>query len=300
VISLLKNSLVIFLQLTNLISNRRMSKAIKREYLCGITPCLAAIRAGRRKIFKLYLHDKFQQEAPQRDQLIQLIEESKGQNINVKYKSRNLLDRFSDKRPHQNAVLLTGKLQHEKLSKNLTPTRTDEVWLALDQIHDPMNFGAIIRSASYFGVDKIIVTENNCCGLTPTVSKASSGAMEWMPIHATKSLEKMLKDAVREGWDVIGTVKPGDESVGNITCSQDVTLQKPSIIVIGNEGFGLTPSVSDICNNFITINSSPHKMLPPGLDSLNVSVATGVLLHSLLKSKSIDNINTSADRKCST
>uniref|UniRef100_A0A8B9UNE0 Mitochondrial rRNA methyltransferase 1 n=1 Tax=Anas zonorhyncha TaxID=75864 RepID=A0A8B9UNE0_9AVES len=148
------------------------------------------------------------------------------------------------------------------------------VWLVLEQIQDPMNLGALLRSAYFLGVDRVVTSQRDSCPLTPTVSKASSGAMEVFDVYSTDDLRSFLKAKAAEGWEVLGTVsKPEEvENVPVISCSE-FRWNKPIIIVIGNEGDGLSLETQLLCHRMLAI--PPGRALHPGIESLNVSVATG-------------------------
>ena len=270
-----------------LLGYRNMSKLSRKEHLFGISPCFAAIMAGNRKIFKIYLNNKLEEEEPQREHLRGIIEHAKMKNIPILYKSRLILDKLSVNRTHQNIVMQAGRLNYKTLDKNIEPSENDQFWLALDQIQDPMNLGAILRSAAYFGVDKVIVSNKNCCTLTAAVSKASSGAAEWISVYSVNCMKKFLKRSTTSGWDVIGSMGMDNNNIKKSVFSCDnVTINKPSILVVGNEGFGLNDNIAKLCTQMVTV-SSFNSSIPLGLDSLNVSVATGVMLHTLIKNRNI-------------
>ncbi|XP_071945518.1 uncharacterized protein [Antedon mediterranea] len=182
---------------------------------------------------------------------------------------------------------VTGE-QLIKVSRSKTP-----VWLALDHVIDPMNLGAVLRSSYFLGADGIIVSKRNSCSLTPVVSKASSGVMEVQPVYAVDDLSTFLQSLI--GWEIVGSSKSTPFSNDDNTIdSEDVTIQKegedidmqkPVILVVGSEGFGLKEEVISCCNKLLTIQ--PGQELHPGIDSLNLSVATGILLHLLLSKKSL-------------
>ncbi|KAF6095509.1 mitochondrial rRNA methyltransferase 1 [Phyllostomus discolor] len=122
------------------------------------------------------------------------------------------------------------------------------------------------------------------CPLTPVVSKASAGAMEVMDVFFTDDLDNFLQARARQGWLVAGTVGcPGPEispsSGVPITSCLEFLWDRPTLLVLGNEGSGLSPEVQASCQLLLTI--LPGRQLPPGLESLNVSVAAGILLHSI-------------------
>ncbi|XP_029820484.1 rRNA methyltransferase 1, mitochondrial [Manacus vitellinus] len=122
------------------------------------------------------------------------------------------------------------------------------------------------------------------CPLTPTVSKASAGAMEVFDVYSTDDLQSFLKAKIAEGWEVVGTTsKPEDvEDVPVISCLE-FRWDKPLIVVIGSEGEGLSLETQLLCHRVLAI--PPGRALHPGVDSLNVSVATGILLHSICSQK---------------
>ncbi|NXC05105.1 MRM1 methyltransferase, partial [Orthonyx spaldingii] len=201
------------------------------------------------------------------------------------------LDALSRGRPHQGVCLEAAPLRFRSLrdAAEPGPGRGDgagpqPLWLALERIQDPMNLGALLRSAYFLGVDGVVASRDNSCPLTPIVSKASAGAMEIFDVYSTDDLQGFLKAKSAEGWEVVGTVsRPGDvEDVPVISCSE-FRWEKPLIVVIGSEGEGLSLETQLQCHRMLAI--PPGRALHPGIDSLNVSVATGILLHSICSQK---------------
>ncbi|XP_064613168.1 rRNA methyltransferase 1, mitochondrial-like [Liolophura sinensis] len=188
------------------------------------------------------------------------------------------------------------------------PSETDRqaLWLVLYQVQDPMNFGAVLRSAYLFGVKKILKTSQNSCSLTPVVSKASAGVMEVIDIY---SINQQITDFIQAqqqlGWAVIGTTGqsqpvlrtsgmtegiatgPGVSPVARCLTNllmQDYSFDKPTILIVGNEGSGLPVEVLRACDQIVyaeLADRTADKGDNYVLDSLNVSVATGILLHCL-------------------
>lgn len=112
------------------------------------------------------------------------------------------LQKFTGSRPHQNVVLKCTKLDYLRLKRlsdieglSQGPPKEGLFYLFLDQITDPQNFGSILRSAMFIGVDGVIVNHKNACGLTPTVSKVSSGALEFIPLYSARFIKKFLEDS---------------------------------------------------------------------------------------------------------
>lgn len=164
------------------------------------------------------------------------------------------------------------------------------VWLVLDEVMDPQNLGALLRSAYFLGSQGVIVCSKNSASLSATVSKASAGAMELRPVYSAKNLMQFLEQSKQVGWQVIGSAL-SSESVP----AGKLTIDKPTLLVMGNEGRGLRTNVLRLCDVLVQIEGGNHagEVGKPrgaldgddGLDSLNVSVAAGILLHKLLCSK---------------
>ncbi|KAJ3607991.1 hypothetical protein NHX12_025042 [Muraenolepis orangiensis] len=252
------------------------------EVVFGISPCLLALTNGRRKPFKLLV-----KEGEASASVIKVCEEAHSRGVRIKRVSRKHLDRVSTGRVHQGVCLQASPLSYlseETAAFTSVVKRSDVVplWLVLDGIQDPMNLGAVLRSAYFLGVDRVTTGLHNCCPLTPVVSKASSGAMEVMDVYGYESLEEMLRLKVSQGWHVVGTVGAQTEEGCStvVTRCSDFQMTKPTLLLMGGEGEGVSKELFSLCQTFLTI--PPFRQLIPGIESLNVSVATGILLHSLL------------------
>ncbi|XP_036378990.1 rRNA methyltransferase 1, mitochondrial isoform X2 [Megalops cyprinoides] len=254
------------------------------EVLFGVAPCLLALTQGRRRARRLFVKET---SAPQRAAVQQVCEEAQRQRVRIQLVSKKELDKLCEGRVHQGLCLEASPLDYLR-EEDTAGTHGDSaetpLWLVLDGVQDPMNLGAILRSAYFLGADRIISSIHNSCPLTPVVSKASSGVMEVMGVYGCDSLPDMLKVKVRQGWQVVGTVGVAevDTDVPVLRCS-DFQLTKPTLLLIGGEGDGLSLELRRLCQALLTI--LPSRELHPGVESLNVSVATGILLHTLLSSR---------------
>ena len=123
--------------------------------------------------------------------------------------------------------------------------------LALDEIVDPQNLGALLRSALFLGCDKVVVCTKNSAPLSPTVCKASAGALEFVDISATKNMMKFLDKSKVNGWQVVGTALT-DNSI-NI---KDLKVEKPTILVLGNEGSGIRTNILVRCDTLVKISGT--------------------------------------------
>ncbi len=240
---------------------------------------------------------------------------------------KGVLNTLCGSRPHQGFVLRCGGLDFE-LMRNIPSAVGDNskgkplVWLALDEVVDPQNLGALLRSIYFLGGGErvgVVVTAKNSSPLTPAVSAASSGALEFMTVYSTSNLPKMLNNAKDDGWRVLGAaaevpgstdtrkdvtgVNDSDWDIGGeddgATQQQhqeqqqqcydlyDVETNKPTILVLGSEGRGLRTLVGRACTSFVKIPGGSK--IPgeddgsqAGVDSLNVSVTGGILLWHFL------------------
>ncbi|KAM8730366.1 rRNA methyltransferase 1, mitochondrial [Acanthopagrus schlegelii] len=259
------------------------SRAENHETVFGIAPCLLALTHGRRKAHKLFVKDG---ETSNRSSVVKVCEEAHRRGVQVHRVSKKDLDKMSSGRVHQGVCLQASPLRY--LTEDSVPKRSDNrppLWLVLEEIQDPMNLGAILRSAYFLGVDRVASSLYDSCPLSPVVSKASSGVMEVFGVYGYENLEDMLRLKASQGWQVVGTVGTEAEESHVIPVAQcsDFQMTKPTLLLMGGEGEGLSKELLSLCQTLLTIPAG--RELFPGIESLNVSVATGILLHSLLSTR---------------
>lgn len=160
-----------------------------------------------------------------------------------------------------------------------------QVWLALDEVTDPQNFGALLRSAHFFGASGVVACAKNSASLTATVSKSSAGAVEVMRVHSTANMMRFLKRSRENGWRVVGTaVSERSGPLYDLPAGPDAP---PTIVVLGNEGYGVRTNVLRECEFLVEVTGAGGGAEAEGaaastVDSLNVSVTGGVMLFHLL------------------
>ncbi|KAM9831235.1 rRNA methyltransferase 1, mitochondrial [Neosynchiropus ocellatus] len=250
------------------------------EAVFGVAPCLLALTQGRRKIYKLFVKDQMD---VQRTSVLQVCQEAHQRGVPVQRVSKRDLEQMSDGKVHQGVCLKASPLTFlTDDSSESRVTNNRPLWLVLDQVQDPMNLGAILRSAYFLGVDRVASSIQKSCRLTPVVSKASSGVMEVMGVYGYENLQDLVEEKLAQGWHAVGTVGADEQKVWIpvVQCS-DFHMTKPTLLLLGGEGQGLSPNLLKLCHTLVTIPAG--RDLLPGIDSLNVSVAAGVLLHSLLR-----------------
>ncbi|RKP09370.1 Alpha/beta knot methyltransferase [Thamnocephalis sphaerospora] len=277
------------------------------EVIYGHSVILAALQAGRRDLRTLYV-----KEEPEKDRKLKPITDlilNTAMNIGVPIErvSKGELNELTNYQVHQGVALRASGLQPTHLTSitqyqngqyygvtpptkllEFTTEKHAPVWLALDEVQDPRNLGAIIRSAYYFGVDGVLVCRKNSAPFTPVCSKASAGAVELMDLYYTNKMMKFLRACRTNGWAVVGaTAAPRSQSIGSSSLIPMNRLGKTEqgvILVVGNEGYGLRPMVRKKCTHHVAIPST-NPTRSPLIDSLNVSVASALLLNSFMRNR---------------
>ena len=220
-----------------------------------------------------------------------MIARAKELGCTISYASKHDLNMLTESRPHQGVALdctplemdsIESLLEENSGGKNaaeIQRNRQHPLWLALDEIIDPQNFGAILRTAHFLNIDGVVVCAKNSAPLSPVVSKASSGAMETIKVYQTNAMHKFLAKCVDDGFNVIGLAnQSGADSVS------DLSLNQPTVLVVGNEGSGLRTNVRRACSRIAKIeggDENNNSGKTTSVESLNVSVATAIALFQL-------------------
>ncbi|KAM8797240.1 rRNA methyltransferase 1, mitochondrial [Eudromia elegans] len=256
------------------------------EILFGVAPCAMALAQARRAFFGLYVQ---RGSGAPRAAARELCLQAAARGVPVRRLPARSLGALCRGQHHQGVCLEATPLRSRRLEEAAEEEEAAaggraRVWLALERVQDPMNLGALLRSAYFLGVDRVVSSRRNSCPLTPTVSKASSGAMEVFDVYSTDNFQDFLKTKTAEGWEVVGTVSSTEaaEDVPVVNCLE-FQWSKPIILVIGNEGDGLSLETQRLCHRMLIV--PPGRALCPGIESLNVSVAAGILLHSICSRK---------------
>jgi len=229
--------------------------------LAGRRPVLEALR-GKTRIRGIYIE-------PQRaDPAIRETAEARG--IEVVHRDRAGLDRLSEGVRHQGVVALAEDYPYCDVDDLRVRRDRPPAIIALDQVTDPQNLGAIIRSAVTLGLDGLIIQKHRAAGITPSVVRASAGATEHASIARVTNLQKTLLSLSKAGLEVIGLDAGGD---------MDVRELQPSsagrVLVVGSEGKGLRRMVRERCDMVVQI----HQEGP--MDSLNASVAAAIAMYEI-------------------
>ena len=189
---------------------------------------------------------------------------------------RRKLDALSTTHAHQGVIALAAAREYatlDDLLENAASKGEAPLLVICDELTDPHNLGAILRSAECVGAHGVIIPKRRSVGLTATVAKASAGAVEYMPVARVTNINAAIADLKEKGVWIFGTA-----AEGSIPMYQaDLTI--PAAIVIGNEGSGMSPLVRKNCD--VTV----HIPMKGNISSLNASCAASVLLYEALRQR---------------
>jgi 23S rRNA (guanosine2251-2'-O)-methyltransferase len=254
-------------------SSRRVPP--ERRLLYGVNPIVEALRADR-------LPDQITIAEGSRDErLRELIELARQRGVPINHARRSDLDREVGNAHHQGVtarIAAPGYAEGDDLLEAVTArvgTPLEPLVLILDGIEDPRNLGAILRTAECAGASGVFIPERRAAGLNETVAKASAGAIEYLPVARVTNLSVLIRQLKERNVWVVGTA--GDAE----TSYSDWDWTRPSALVLGAEGAGLHRLVRESCDALVRIP------LHGKIDSLNVSVAAGIILYEALRQRSI-------------
>ena len=238
-------------------------------YIEGRNAVLEALRSGR-PIDKLYILDGCQ------DGPVSTIKrEARKTDAIIKFVDKERLDQLSRTGHHQGVIAQSAAYEYADVGDILDKARKrgeDPFIFLLDNIVDPHNLGAIIRTANLCGAHGVIIPRNRAVGLTATVARTSAGALNYTPVAKVTNLSKTIEDLKKEGlWFVCADMD------GEVMYKQNLT--GPIGLVIGSEGEGLSRLVKEKCDYVASI---PMK---GDIDSLNASVAAGVLAYEIVRQR---------------
>lgn len=232
--------------------------------LYGINPVEAALGAGRRRMMRLHI-----KQGRLTPRLKMLLESAQQLGLPHTENTPAELARLCDSPDHQGAALHCGGLP-TLADKECFPLaeRERSLLVALDEVQDPRNLGAIVRSCAVFGGDGVVIPRHHASPLSPAASKASAGLLESHPIYSTANLARFLESCRRKGFWIAGASESGEKPL------RSFVHDKPLILVLGNEGRGLRPIIRERCDFHLAIPTAKE-------GSLNVSAAAAVLLYQL-------------------
>ena len=241
----------------------------KEFIIDGRNAVLEAFRSGK-TIDKLFVLDGCQ-DGPVRT----IIREAKKTDTIINFVDKERLDRLSDSGHHQGVVAQVAAYEYaevEDILENARQKGEDPFIFILDEIEDPHNLGAIIRTANLAGAHGVIIPKRRAVGLTATVAKTSAGAINYTPVAKVTNIGRTIDELKKSGmWFVCADM--GGDTMYNLNLKGSIGL------VIGNEGSGVSRLVKEKCDYIASI---PMK---GDIDSLNASVAAGVLAYEIVRQR---------------
>ena len=244
-------------------------RPVNENLIEGRNAVMEAFRAGR-PIDKLFVLNGCQDGAVR-----SIVREAKKHDTIIQFVEKERLSQLSETGRHQGVVAFAAAYEYSEVEDMLRlaeEKNEDPFLILLDNIEDPHNLGAIIRTANLAGAHGVIIPKRRAVGLTATVAKTSAGALNYTPVAKVTNIGQTIEELKKEGiWFVCADM--GGESMYKLN------LNGPIGLVIGNEGEGVSRLVREKCD---FIASIPMK---GDIDSLNASVATGVLAYEIVRQR---------------
>jgi len=241
-----------------------------KEAIAGKNSVLEALRAGR-EINKIFLGENVT-----RDRVFkEIINIAKVNKIPVQNVAKTKLDDLVETNKHQGIVAMVAVKEYVSMEEivHSKPLSENPIILMVDGIEDPHNLGAIIRTCDAVDAAGVIIPNRRNVGLTGIVSKASAGAIEYVPVARVTNLAQTI-DALKDmGFWVVGCDAKGEKTI------YEVDLKMPLVLVVGGEGKGLSRLVQEKCD-FLT-----RLPMVGNISSLNASVAASICLYEALKQR---------------
>ena len=235
----------------------------------GRNAVLEAFRSGK-TIDKLFILDGCQ-DGPVRS----INREARKHDTIVNFVTKERLDQLSETKKHQGVIAFAAAYEYAQVEDMLAAAEKKgepPFLLLLDNIEDPHNLGAIIRTANLAGAHGVIIPKRRAAGLTATVAKTSAGAINYTPVAKVSNLSHTIRELKKKGMWFVCADMDG-------TRMYDLDLKGPIGLVIGSEGEGVSKLVKENCDFTATIPMAGE------IDSLNASVAAGILSYEIVRQR---------------
>lgn len=235
----------------------------------GRNPVLEAFRSGK-TVERVYILDGCHDGPVQT-----IVREAKKQKCQLDFVAKERLDQMSVTGHHQGVVAKVAAYHYAEVEDILAAAKAqgeDPFIILLDEIEDPHNLGAIIRTANQAGAHGVIIPKHRAVGLTATVARTSAGAIHYTPVAKVTNLSQTIEELKKEGiWFVCADMG------GDVMYRQNLT--GPIGLVVGNEGNGVSRLVKEKCDFTASIPMKGQ------IDSLNASVAAGILAYEIVRQR---------------
>lgn len=239
------------------------------DYIVGRNAVREALRSGR-TIQRLFItNDKVQ------GSLQEIIGLAKDKGIELRRVDDKQLSKYADGVVHQGVVALAAPVKFADLTEvlNAWPSEKAPLLILLDGIEDPHNMGAIIRTAECCGATAVLVPKRHTAPINATVAKTSAGALESIPLVQVGNVAQTIEELKKQGFWVLGAHMEGQQTL------YQADLTSPLVLVIGNEGKGLSRLTKERCDFLVTIPMYGR------INSLNASVAAAILMYEAVRQR---------------
>ena len=243
----------------------------EKNIICGRNPVLEAVRSGREIDRLLVAH------GASGGSITAIIAKCKAKGILIKEISPQKLDYYCSGANHQGVAVMFASQEYSSVDEilNYAKEKNQKPFIIIcDEIEDPHNLGAIIRTAEACGVHGIIIPKRRSASLNATVAKSASGALEYMRVARVTNIPNTIDELKNQGIWVFGSDMEGEDY-------QNVDYDIPCAIVIGNEGNGIGTLTAKKCNRIISLPMCGK------INSLNASVAAGVLMYKVVQKRRV-------------
>jgi 23S rRNA (guanosine2251-2'-O)-methyltransferase len=243
-------------------------------HVFGVQPVLEALRAGVRPIERLTVA-----EGAHESRLREILEIARYADIPVRRLPRTELQRIAAGANHQGVIATIAAARYTPADELLDTlaarvgTNAPPLAVVLDGVEDPRNLGAIIRTIECAGAHGVFIPERRAAGLTETVAKAAAGALEYVPVARVTNVVRLIEELKERGVWTVGTAS------GAETSYTDWDWTQPCALLLGGEGEGLRRLVRERCDVLVNIPLNGR------IESLNVSVAAGIVLYEALRQR---------------
>ncbi len=242
---------------------------VNESVIEGRNPVLEGFRAGK-TIDKLYVLDGCTDSAVRT-----IIREARKHDSILEFVPKERLDLLSSTGHHQGVIAKCAAYAYSTVEEMLEKARSkgeDPFLILCDEIEDPHNLGAIIRTANIAGAHGVIIPKRRSVGITPTVAKSSAGAVSYTPVAKVTNLSKTIEDLKKEGlWFACADMDGSP--------MYDLDLRGPLGLIVGNEGNGVSRLVKEKCDYIASVPMFGE------INSLNASVACGILAYEVVRQR---------------
>ncbi|MCA1032743.1 23S rRNA (guanosine(2251)-2'-O)-methyltransferase RlmB [Bacillus timonensis] len=242
---------------------------MSQDYVIGKNPVIESLRSGR-EINKIWIA-----EGSQRGQMNVVTQLAKEQGVLVQFVPKKKIDQMVEGN-HQGVVAQVAAYEYAEVDdifKRAEEKGEEPFIIILDEIEDPHNLGSILRTADSTGAHGVIIPKRRAVGLTATVAKASTGAIEYVPVARVTNMARTIEELKERGVWIVGTDAKGKEDYRSIDGKMPVGL------VIGSEGKGMGRLIKEKCDFLI------HLPMVGKVTSLNASVAAGLLMYEVYRKR---------------